>query len=71
MYWTIFLYELYHFFSFFVSIIGSHNCSYSALLNSFLYLQIQLYDTLSLSPSCALDIVLFHKATEAKDLFAV
>ena len=73
MYWTKFLYELYsnsrvlvyyiegHFLIlFFVSIIGCHNCSYSAILNSFLYLQIQLYDTfsLSLSPSCALDIVL-------------
>ena len=59
MYWTTFLYELYsnsrvleyyiegHFFI--VSIIGCHNCSYSAILNSFLYLQIQLYDTFSLS----------------------
>ena len=48
MYWTKFLYELYsnsrvlvyyiegHFFSLFlVSIIGCHNCSYSAILNSF------------------------------------
>ena len=59
MYWTKFLYELYsnsrvlvyyiegHLF--FVSIIGCHNCSYSAILKSFLYLQIQLYDTFSLS----------------------
>ena len=71
MYWTKFLDELYSnsrvlvyyieghfFFLFVVSIIGCHNCSYSAILNSFLYLQIQLYDTFSLSPSCALDIVL-------------
>ena len=48
MYWTEFLYELYsdsrvlvyyiesHFFVFFVSIIGCHNYSYSAILNSFL-----------------------------------
>ena len=68
MYWTTFLHELYsnscvcvhyiegHFI--FVSIIGCHNCSYSAILSSFLFLQIQFYDTFSLSPSCALDIVL-------------
>ena len=45
---------------FFVSIVSCHNCSYSAILNNCLYLQIRLYDTfsLSLSPSCALDIVL-------------
>ena len=36
-------------FSFFVSIIDCHNCSYSAILKSFLYIQIQLYDTFSLS----------------------
>ena len=33
----------------FLSIIGCHNCSYSAILNSFLYLEIQLYDSFSLS----------------------
>ena len=62
MYWTKFLYELYSnsrvlvhyiespfFFFFFVSIIHCHNCSYSAILNSFLYLEIQLYDSFSLS----------------------
>ena len=46
------------FFFFFVLITGCHNCSYSAILYSFLYFQIQLYDTFSLSPLCALDIVL-------------
>ena len=69
--WTKCQYELYsnsrvvvyyiegHFyFLFFVSIIGCHNCSYSAIYNRYLYLKIQLYDTFSLSPSCALDIVL-------------
>ena len=72
MYWTKLLHELYsnsrvlvhysskgHFFpSLCLSIIGCHNCSYSAILilNSFLYLQIQLYDTFSLSPSCALEL---------------
>ena len=66
MYWTKFLYELYvlihyiegHYFIFCVN----NWLSYLFILcylNSFLYLQIQLYDTsLSLSPSCALDIVL-------------
>ena len=81
MHWTKFLYELYsnsrvlvyyniegHFFiKFFVSIIGCHNCSYSAMLNSFLYLQIQLYDTFSLSLSFMCRI----KKSEAKDLCAV
>ena len=39
-----------HFFIlFFVSIIGCHNCSYSAILSIFLYLQIQLYEIFSLS----------------------
>ena len=70
MFWTKFLYELYsnsrvlihymeghYFILFFVSIIGCHSCSYSAIL-IVSYLQIQLYDTFSLSPSCALDIVL-------------
>ena len=95
MYWTKILYELYsnscvlvyyiegHFFIlFFLSIIGCHNCSYSAILNSFLYLQIQLYDTFSLSLSfmrigyCAIELRIIilhgiHKATEAKDLCAV
>ena len=54
---VVFLYIILRvtFFFFFVSIIECHNCSYSAILNSFLYLQIQLYDTFSLSPSCALD----------------
>ena len=58
---VVFLYIILRvtFFFFCVSIIGCHNnCSYSAILNSFLYLQIQFYDTFSLSPSCALDIVL-------------
>ena len=57
MYWTKLLYSNSHVlvyyieghYFFFVSIIGCHNCSYSAILNSFLYLQIQLYDTFSLS----------------------
>ena len=40
---------------FFVSIIGCHNCSYSAILNSYLYLLIQLLTlSFSLSPSRAL-----------------
>ena len=69
-----------HFFIlFFVSIIGCHNSSYSTILNSFLYLQIQLYDTSSLSLSfmcigyCAIELRShgIHKATEAKDLCAV
>ena len=44
-----------------MSIIGCHNCSYSAILNS-LFLQIQLYDTFSLSLSfmcivyCAIEL---------------
>ena len=71
MYLTTFLYEQYsnsrvliqyieghYFIVFFVSIIGCHFIP--CYINSFLYLQIQLYDTfsLSLSPSCAMDIVL-------------
>ena len=60
---------------FFVSIIGCHNCSYSAILNSFLYLQIQLL-TLSLfllHVHCGIELRShgIHKATEAKDLCAV
>ena len=56
MYWTKFLYKLYsnsrvliHYieghYLIFVSIIGCHSCSYSCYFISFLYLQIQLYDT--------------------------
>ena len=70
MYLTKFLYEQYsnsrvlihyiegYFIIFFVSIIGCHFIL--CYINSFLYLQIQLYDTfsLSLSTSCAMDIVL-------------
>ena len=69
MYLTKFLYEQYsnsrvlihyieghYFVVFFVSIIGCHFIL--CYINSFLYLQIQLYDTFSLSPSCALDNVL-------------
>ena len=50
--------EGHYFIVLFVSIIGCHFIP--CYINSFLYLQIQLYDTfsLSLSPSCALDIVL-------------
>ena len=64
-----------------MSIIGCHNCSYSTISNSFLYLQIQFYDT-SLSLTfmcigyCAIELRIhilhgIHKATEAKDLCAV
>ena len=69
MYLTKFLYEQYsnsrvlihyieghYFIVFFVSIIGCHFIL--CYINSFLYLQIQLYDTFFLSPSCAMDIVL-------------
>ena len=64
---------------FFVSIIGCHNCSHSAILNRFLYLQIQLYDTFSLSLSfmcigyCAIELRShgIHKGTGTKDLCAV
>ena len=63
----------------FVSIIGCHFILCD--INSFLYLQIQLYDTFSLSLSimcigyCAIELRIFpsciYKATEAKDLCAV
>ena len=72
-----------HFFILFF-VIGCQNFSFSAILNSFLYLQIQLYDTsLSLSLSlafmciryCAIELRIIlhgiHKVTEAKDLCAV
>ena len=62
-----------------MSIIGCHNCSYSAILNSFLYLQ--LYDIFFLSLLHVHWILCYriknnifhgiHKATEAKDLCAV
>ena len=94
MYWTKFLYELYSnsrvlvyyyiersLLFFFVSKIGCHNCSYSAMLNSFLYLQIQLYDTFSISLLHVHWILCYriknnilygtYKANEAKDLCAV
>ena len=50
--------EGHYFIVLFVSIIGCHFIL--CYINSFLYLQIQLYDTfsLSISPSCALEIVL-------------
>ena len=70
MYWTKFLYELYsnsrvlihyieghYFILFFVSIIGCHNCSYSAILIVFCTFKFSSM-TLSLTPSCSLDIVL-------------
>ena len=44
---VVFLYIILRVTSFFVTIIGGHNCSYSAIL--MLFLQIQLYDTISLS----------------------
>ena len=71
MYWTKFLYELYsnsrvliqyieghYFILFFVSIIGCHSCSYSAILIVFCTFKFSSMTLLSLSPSCALDIVL-------------
>ena len=71
MYWTKFLYELYsnsrvlihyieghYFILFFVSIIGCHSCSYSAILIVFCTFKFSSMTFLSLSPSCALDIVL-------------
>ena len=45
----VLVYYIEGYFFFFVSIIGCHNCSYSAILNIFLHLQIQLYNTFSLS----------------------
>ena len=72
MYWTKLLYELYsnshvlvhyiegHFLLyFFVSIIGCHNCSYSAILVVCIFKFSSMTLSLSLSsPSCVLDIVL-------------
>ena len=72
MYWTKFLYELYsnshvlihyieghYFILFFGSIIGCHNCSYSAILIVFCTFKFSSMTlSFSLSPSCALDIVL-------------
>ena len=65
--------------SFIVNNIGCHHCSYSAILNSFLYLQIQLYVTFSLSLSfmcigyCTIELRShgIHKAIKDKDLYAV
>ena len=71
MYWTKFLhvfysnsrvlihYEGHYFILFFVSYIGCHNCSYSTILIVFCTFKFSSMTlSLSLSPSCALDIVL-------------
>ena len=54
---VVFLYFIVRvtFFFFFVSIIGCHNCSYSAILNSFVFLQIQLYD------ACTIELRIYGK----------
>ena len=71
--------EGHYFIVFFVSIIGCHFICY---INSFLYLQIQLYDTFSLALHHVQWILCYrikniailhgiYKATEAKDLCVV